>query len=114
MQTEPRLQQISPGGKLTRELLARIVRRVEHLQEKIAFSRKQAAPPPLREPSGKTRITRAYLSSLTRRIENFYIELQGQRAKTPSGTGFNVTSLLGQEENPEPALSLNPSHQSCR
>jgi len=109
MQTEPRLQEISGGGQLNRALFARIVRRVEHLQEKIAFSRKQAAPPPLREPTGKLRLSHAYLSSITRRVENFYAEIQGQGAKTPQGAGFDIISIDGLGENPEPPLSLNPT-----
>ena len=78
MQTEPRLQQISAGGKLTRELLARIVRRVEHLQKKLddgLVVRSVAAPPRLQEPSGKTTLDSSYLGSIVDRIENAWTEI---------------------------------------
>lgn len=100
MQTEPRLQEIQSGGRLNRDVFARIVRRVEHLQEKLdgsITSRTKAAPPALREPQGKLKLTNAYLTSIILRVENFWDEAA---AAGISDAGRNI----------EPPLNLSPSH----
>jgi hypothetical protein len=104
MQTEPPLNEIQSGGRLSLALLGRLVRRVEHLQEKLddgLVARSVPAPPRLQEPSGKTTLNSAYLKTLVDRIENAWAEI-------------SAVQFTANNNNPEPPLNPPPYRGQLR
>lgn len=98
MATEPALRQVDRGGRLTKALLGRLVRRIEALHEKIDDSitqRTQSAPPALREPEDKVKMDAAYLQAIALRIESAWAEI--------SAAGFTTQAAVPVE----PALKTD-------
>ena len=118
MMTEPPLREIGAGGRLSRAMLGRIARRVEHLQEKREsffldeqgdpYNSARRLPPPsaLREPEGRVRLDLGYLGSITRRVENFAREVSA--AQIPPSP-FDSGIIIGNPgENVERPLLESP------